>query len=670
MCGIAGLWDRRLRGEGAALAGIAGAMTARIRHRGPDSDGFWTDEATGLAFGHRRLSILDLSPEGHQPMVSPGGRFVISYNGEIYNFPAVRDELRALGATFRGHSDTEVLVTAIERFGLRPTLDRVAGMFAFSLWDRRERRLHLVRDRLGKKPLYFGWLGEALVFGSELKAIAAHPDFAPVLDRDALTVFFRHQYIPAPWSIWRGIHKLPAGTMLSLDLDRVTPGEPLTDRIESYWSARAIAEAAATPSSLPPEEAVDALEVRIGEAVAERMVADVPIGALLSGGIDSSVIVALMQQRSSRPVKTFTIGFEESFYDEADAARAVATHLGTEHHELRISPADTLATIPALSHIYDEPFADPSAVPTLHVARLARSAVTVCLSGDGGDEVFAGYGRYALAARLGRGVDALPLWLRRAAAGAIRGVPAGAWDVVLRPFGGHAVGGLRGGHSGDRLHKMADMLAVADRDALYRALMSLTQRPADWVRDGTEPASVFTDPALARDIPDPIRRMMYLDTVTYLPDDILVKVDRASMAVSLEARAPLLDHRVVEFAWTLPVGLLRRDGAGKWPLRRIFDRHLPPELGQRPKQGFGMPVGEWLRGPLRDWAEALFDPGRIVAEGYLRAEPIRRMWDAHLTGARNFGIQLWTVATFQAWLDEGRQQAAEAPAGVERSEAA
>ena len=651
MCGITGLFSERLRGHGAQARQITAEMTERLRHRGPDSDGVWIDDDAGLALGHRRLAIVDLSPEGHQPMLSPGGRYMIAYNGEIYNFRSLRAELQALGCTFRGHSDTEILLTLIEEIGLRPALSRLAGMFAFALWDRKERRLHLVRDRIGKKPLYFGWVGDDFVFASELKAIAAHPDFDPIVDRDALAVYFRHQYVPAPWSIWRGIHKLPAGSILSLDLDRDIGAQrrQMLGRIQDYWSVKSVAEEGAVhPIDLPSDALLDQLESTLSLAVEERMVADVPIGAFLSGGIDSSVVVALMQRQSSRPVKTFSIGFEESFYDEAQAARRVAAHLGTEHHELVLSAADTLASVPRLSEIFDEPLADPSAVPTFHVARLARQDVTVCLSGDGGDEIFAGYGRYALADRLGRRVETLPGWLRSSLANGIRQIPVGAWDAALRwlPAG---IDGLRGGHSGDRMRKLADLLTSDDRDELYRALLSLTSSPTEWVVGGLEAETGFTRPSLQPSVADPVRRMMYFDSITYLPDDILVKVDRASMAVSLEARAPLLDHRVIELAWRMPTKMLRRNGVGKWPLRQLFNRYLPAELGARPKQGFGMPVGEWLRGPLRDWAEALLDRRRLDEEGFLRPQPIREMWDQHLSGARNFGTHLWTIATFQAW---------------------
>lgn len=664
MCGIAGILDPKGRRERRPLIDLVSDMTASLRHRGPDSEGIWSDDHVGLALGHRRLAIVDLSVEGHQPMVSPSGRFVISFNGEIYNFLELRHGLRTLGCSFRGHSDTEVLLAGIERLGLAAVLDRAVGMFAFALWDKVEKRLHLVRDRLGKKPLYYGWLGGAFVFASELKALARHPRFSREVDRGALALFLRHQYVPAPWSIWRGLYKVPPGAILTVDLDEAARrgAGDAPERISRYWSARSVAEEGqAAPLALPDGKLLDLVEDTLARAVGQRMIADVPLGAFLSGGIDSSLIVALMQRQSDRPVKTFTIGFENGFYDEAAAARAVAAHLGTEHHELVVDPSDALSIIPSLSEIYDEPFADPSAVPTFQVARMARRDVTVCLSGDGGDELFAGYGRYALASRLGRGVDTVPSWLRMAAARGIASMPVGLLDAAARCLGGRSIDGLRGGHSGDRLRKMADLLTTGDRDELYRGLLSLTRTPEAWVQRGGEAQSAFTDPDLRPALSDPVQRMMYFDMIAYLPDDILVKVDRASMAVSLEARAPLLDHRVVELAWKLPIDFLRRDGAGKWPLRQLVARHLPPALVHRPKQGFAMPVGEWLRGPLRDWAENLLDARRLAGEGFLRPEPIRAMWAEHLAGRRQFGAHLWTVAMFQAWRETWSAEASPAP---------
>lgn len=661
MCGIAGIVDHRLAGNGTEAARIAALMSDQLRHRGPDSHGVWTDEPAGLALAHRRLAIVDLSPDGGQPMVSGSGRYVITYNGEIYNFATLRDELLRSGAAFRGHSDTEVLLALIERYGLAEAIRRSVGMFAFALYDRHERRLHLVRDRLGKKPLYFGQIGGAFVFASELKAIVRHPRFGGEIDRDALAAYFRHLYVPAPWSIWRGIYKLPPGSMLAIDVERngSEPAGALLDRIETYWDARTIAEeGAADPLALSAEQSVDRLEEVLSLAVRERMMADVPLGAFLSGGIDSSVVVALMQRQASSPVKTFSIGFDEAFYDEAEAARKVAAHLGTDHHEALVGPDDTLSVVPVLADMFDEPFADPSAVPTYLVSKLARRDVTVCLSGDGGDELFSGYGRYALADNLGRAIDRFPGWLRTTASSGIRTVPTPLWDAALQMLPTRSIAGLRGGYSGHRLHKLADLLASADRDELYHSLQSATERPADWVHGGAEALPPFATPPSGTRLAHPIHRMMYWDTVTYLPDDILVKVDRASMAVSLEARAPLLDHRVAELAWTIPLQTHRRDGKGKWLLRQLFARHLPAEWSKRQKQGFSVPVSEWLRGPLRSWAEALLDPERLEAEGILQPRPITRLWQDHLSGRRDYGAQIWAVVMFQAWREAWQPAAA------------
>ena len=662
MCGLTGFIDPGRR-DGKLVAGILETMAGSLHHRGPDSGGVWTDGDLGVALGHRRLSIVDLSAEGHQPMLSESGRYVIVFNGEIYNFRAMRAELAAAGAAFRGHSDTEVLLAAIERFGLDGALERAAGMFALALWDRRDARLHLARDRVGKKPLYYGWSASTLVFGSELKAIAAHPDFRPTVNRDALTSYFRYQYVPAPHSIWQGVYKLPAGHRLTIDaqaLHRIDR-EALPGQAVCYWSAKDVAETgAARPLVSNADQALDLLEQTLSQAVAERMVADVPLGAFLSGGIDSSLIVAMMQAQSRDRVKTFTIGFDEGFYDEAAAAREVALHLGTDHTAFTVTPQDALGVIPSLPMIYDEPFADPSAVPTALICRLARRAVTVCLSGDGGDEVFAGYGRYALATNLSERFERVPQWLRSLAGRGATAVPAGVWDVALRGVAGRAVPGLRGGITGDRIHKLASLMGADSRDALYHAMISLNRAPENLVQGGREPLSPFTDPAQATTLSDPLHRMMYRDTISYLPDDILVKVDRASMAASLEVRAPLLDHRVIEMAWRLPPQMLCADGRGKWPLRQLFDRYLPTRFRERPKQGFSVPIAEWLRGPLRDWAEDLFDPALMEADGLIDPAPVSRMWAEHLSGSRNWSAHLWTVAMFQSWRRQWLAEAAPA----------
>lgn len=630
-------------------------MANTLRHRGPDDGGVWVDAEAGIALGHRRLAIVDLSPDGHQPMASASGRFVLAYNGEVYNFPQMRRELEVAGHRFRGHSDTEILLAAFEEWGLDEALTRSAGMFAIALWDRQERQLHLVRDRLGKKPLYFGWVDGCILFASELKAFHAYPAFRPEIDRGALTLLLRHNCVPAPYSIYRGVFKLPPGSRLSLRPDgKNAPrsAQEVLERVEPYWSALAVAERnAAVPLAFDREdEAVDRLDRVLNQAVAERMVADVPLGALLSGGIDSSIIVALMQRQSSRPVKTFTIGFHERGFDEAADARRVAEHLGTDHTELYVTPQEAQAVIPRLPEFYDEPFADSSQIPTFLVSELARRHVTVVLSGDGGDEVFGGYRRHFQARRLAR-LSRVPGRVRAAAARLLTAASPAEWDRLVDIASPLLPGGVRRALTGDKVHKFAEVLPAETLESAYRTMASHWKEPTAVVlgAGAAEPLTALTDPARRPDLEDFAHVMMALDTISYLPDDVLIKVDRASMAVSLEARAPLLDHRVVEFAWQLPIGLKIRGGQGKWILRRLLERHVPRELFERPKQGFGLPIGEWLRGPLRDWAEALLDERRLRDEGFFEPGPIRRKWVEHLSGRRNWGYDLWNVLMFQAW---------------------
>ena len=650
MCGIVGLFDPTGRFAPAALREVAGRMGDTLRHRGPDSSGVWLDAEAGLALAHRRLAIIDLSATGQQPMLSTDGRHAIVFNGEIYNFPRLRRELVALGARLRGHSDTEVLLAAVDHWGLAPTLERLVGMFAFALWDRHARTLTLARDHLGQKPLYFGRIGATFAVASELKAFAAHPDFEPEVDRGALALFLRHQYVPSPHTIWRGVFKLPAGCLLSLDLGRGRlPEADALARIERHWCARTVAERERVAAASTDAAALDRLDELLTPAVGDCMIADVPLGAFLSGGIDSSLVVALMQKHTARPVRTFTIGFAEDAFDEAEHARRVARHLGTEHTELYLSAEEARAIIPALPEMFDEPMSDPSQIPTFHVARLARQHVTVSLSGDGGDELFGGYGRYLVADGIRRQVARVPRGLRHGAAALAHALPAGAWDRLLRLAQVQAPPGLRGQWSGDRIHKLAALLPIDDPDQLYRALISAVPDPCALVVDADEPTSAFTDPTRRPRLAEFTDRMMYYDTVTYLPDDILVKLDRTSMAVSLEARVPLLDHRVVEFAWQLPTAAKLRAGSGKWLLRQLFQRYLPAELAERPKQGFAIPLADWLRGPLRDWAEDLLDERRLVADGFLHAGPVRRKWQEHLAGSRNWSSQIWSLLMFQAW---------------------
>ena len=647
MCGLTGFWHAEAGHD--ALSRVATAMATRIAHRGPDDHGVWVDKAAGIALAHRRLSIVDLSAAGHQPMLSASGRFVLAYNGEIYNHLDLRRELDAAGTAppWRGHSDTETLLACIEAWGVEVTLKRSVGMFAFALWDRQARTLVLARDRAGEKPLYYGWQGEVFLFGSELKALRAHPAFNPAVDPGALALLLRHNYIPAPYSIHRGIAKLPPGTWLELRQGE-RDAEP-----RAYWSLAEVAERGiADPFTGSDAEAVDELARLMGKAVAGQQVADVPLGALLSGGIDSSLVTALMQAQSTQPVRTFTIGFDEKAYDEATHARAVADHLGTEHTELRLSASDALGLIPQLPSIYDEPFADSSQLPTHLVMKLARQHVTVALSGDAGDEFFGGYNRYLLGPRAWRRIGWMPPLFRHALGAAMTALPAQAINAVAGPLATH----FDIAQPGDKAHKLGQRLRnVRDMDDLFVSLVKEWPDAEGMVVDGRMPPNLLDNRSAWPKLEDPVARMMALDGLTYLPDDILVKVDRASMAVSLETRAPFLDRDVMEFAWRLPMHMKLRDGKGKWILRQLLDRHVPRALIERPKMGFGIPLDQWLRGPLRDWAGDLLAEDRLRREGYLRPEAITRTWQAHQRGEGNFGYRLWSVLMFQAWWDaQGR----------------
>ena len=642
MCGITGFLDPSLSQSADRLTATVVAMSDALRHRGPDDGDTWVDPQCGVALGFRRLAILDLSPTGRQPMVSADGRYAIIFNGEVYNYAELRAELSGRGFAFRGTSDTEVMLAGITAWGLETAVRRFNGMFAFALWDRRDHRLHLVRDRLGIKPLYYGWMRGVLLFGSELKALRAHPAFDAEVDRDALALFLRHNYIPAPHSIYRHVRKLPAASILTLDggASSALP-EP-----QAYWSGRQVAErGTAAPLAGDDASLIDELDATPRTSVRERMVADVPLGAFLSGGIDSSTIVALMQAQSGRPVRTFTIGFRETGFDEAVHARAVARHLGTEHTELYVTPDEARAVIPHLPAFYDEPFADVSQIPTYLVAHLARQSVTVSLSGDGGDELFGGYDRYSQTRRLWRLSGWLPPSARQALGNTLAAATRPAWLARLT-----ARLGLP--NVGDRAGKLAEILGAASIDELYFRLVSYWKEPQKVVRGARPLPTELSVPAEWPPLPDPVERMMYIDMVSYLADDILVKLDRAAMATSLEGRVPFLDdHRVVEFAWKLPLDTKVRDGQGKWILRQVLDRYVPRSLVDRPKMGFGVPLNAWLRGPLRSWAEALLDPGRLEREGFFDPAPIRQKWVEHVSGSRNWQYYLWSVLMFQAWLE-------------------
>ncbi|MBD1878440.1 asparagine synthase (glutamine-hydrolyzing) [Coleofasciculus sp. FACHB-T130] len=646
MCGITGFWDISRQKSALEMQAIARKMSDALLHRGPDDGGAWVDAAAGIALGHRRLAIVDLSPQGHQPMVSANGRYIIVFNGEIYNFLDLRRELERLGHRFRGGSDTEVMLAAFTEWGLQQAVQQFNGMFAFALWDCQERVLHLCRDRLGEKPLYYGWMGKTLLFGSELKALKAYPHFHCEINRDALALFVRHNYIPTPYSIYQGIYKLAPATVLTWN-----GGENRSSPIP-YWSAKQIAESGVTNSFAGSEaEAAEKLETLLQEAVKLRMMADVPLGAFLSGGIDSSTIVAMMQRVSSQPVKTFTIGFYENSYNEAAYAKAVAQHLGTDHTELYVTAEEALAVIPKLPTLYDEPFSDSSQIPTFLVSQLARQQVSVALSGDGGDELFGGYNRYFLVSKIWQQIGWIPPTMRQVAADALTNLSPDKWNQAFSYVDSRLPAQLQHPNPGDKIHKLAEILAMPNPEAIYRSFLSHWKNPEVLVIGSREPPTVLSDRQQWANLPSFMQRMMYLDTVTYLPDDILVKVDRASMGVALEARVPLLDRHLVEFALRLPLSMKINKSGGKWLLREILCKYVPRNLIERPKMGFGVPIDRWLRGSLRDWAEELLSTERLQREGYFNPQPIRQKWKEHIVGDRNWQYYLWDVLMFQAWLD-------------------
>jgi asparagine synthase (glutamine-hydrolysing) len=645
MCGIAGILLTHAANRSHLVA--IDAMTATLDHRGPDGKGIWLDREGGVALGHRRLAIVDLSDAGHQPMLSEDENLVMTFNGEIYNFATLRPGLEAKGHRFRGNSDTEVMLAAFESYGIEEALKLFSGMFAAGIWDRKHRVLHFVRDRMGKKPLYIALTDGALLFASELKAILAYPGFNPVVDAGALAMMLRQGWMPDQHCIWKGIFKLPPGTMLSIRAEDLptASAESLRERTRCYWSLAAIAEAGQRHLlSVDDDEVHAELDWLLRAAVRQRMVADVPLGAFLSGGIDSSTVVALMQAQSSRPIRTFTIGFHEAQYDEAAHASEVARRLGTEHTEFRLTPTEVCAVIPELPQIWDEPFADESQIPTLLLSRLARQHVTVALSGDGGDECFGGYARHFMLDRFAA-LFRFPSSLRRLAASALLQLSPQTWEQMLRTFQFPA--GHRPALNGVNLQKFTRALGAVDEQDRYNQLISFGSR------------SVALDPGVsdAADIPTPldaIGRVIYRDMAGYLTGDILVKLDRATMAASLEARCPFLDDRIIEFAWRVPTAAKIRHGQGKWPLRRVLRQYLPESLFERPKQGFNVPIGEWLRGPLREWAQGLLDRDRIRRDGLLHPERIQACWQQHLSGRTDRSSELWAILMVQAWLDFAR----------------
>ncbi len=648
MCGIAGVWTTDADLD---LGGTVSAMTDVLAHRGPDGRGVWMHDAVGIALGHRRLAILDLSEAGAQPMMSASGRYVLTYNGEIYNFEELREEvLRRQGEhPFAGTSDTEVLLAGVEVLGLEETLSRANGMFAFALWDREERVLTLARDRLGIKPVYVGRVGAGLVFASELSAFWRHPGFRGRVDRKALADLLTLNSIPAPRCIYEGVKKLEPGVMWSFEHPR---GAPMRRR---YWSAAKVAtEGLRQPFSGSVEEAVDALEEEIRRAVKARMVSDVPLGAFLSGGVDSSTVVAMMQEVSPGAVKTFSIGFDDPTFNEAGDARRVAEYLGTEHREQYVSADDAIDVIAELPRLYDEPFADSSQIPTYLVSKLARRDVTVVLSGDGGDELFAGYNRHVWAPRIWRAIRLVPERLRAAMAALLLWPQPARVDASYRRIEPVLPHPVRLRIPAEKIQKLGKMIAVSDMDEIYDRLRAHFPEATQVVigAQGHRPVRYAMPQGASF-----AERMMFRDLTSYLPDDILTKVDRATMGVALEARVPLLDHRLVAFAWRLPLELKLRQGCSKWILRQVLYRRVPRELIERPKSGFGVPICSWLRGPLRDWAEELLSPARLRREGFFRVEPIRTVWREHLDGRANHQHRLWNVLSFQAWLHNRRRGA-------------
>jgi asparagine synthase (glutamine-hydrolysing) len=643
MCGIIGFWERRGCRCADELEQTARTMAASLSHRGPDDQGVWTDPYTGLALGHRRLAILDLSPQGHQPMESTDGRFVLVFNGEIYNFANLKHALEQAGHSFRGHSDTEVMVEAFSEWGLVPTLRRAVGMFAFGLWDRRARCLHLGRDRAGEKPLYYGWSGNVFLFGSELKALRAHCWWRARIDRGALALLTRYGYVPGPHSIYEGISKLAPGNVLTLTESQVGMRESAAP--EPYWELGPIAEArAAYRFSGTAAEADEWLHSLLLESVRLQMVADVPLGAFLSGGIDSSLIVALMQAQSAWRVKTFSIGFQQADFDEAPRAKAVARHLGTDHTEYYVEPGELEQLIPELARVYDEPLADPSQIPTVLLCRLAATQVKVSLSGDAGDELFGGYDHYRKTQKLWSLFRRIPGSVRKGCAEHLRSLCRGGLERVSKP------GRVR--QLLNRAANLSDILETSTDRQLFQMQLSPNREASSWLKDGEEPPSPIYTAATWERLPDLLDRMMWLDFVTYLPDDILVKVDRAAMAASLETRIPMLDHRVIEFAWSLPASFKQKRDRSKWPLRKILYRYLPRSLVERRKMGFAAPIGDWLRGPLRDWAEQMLDVARLRREGFFQPTRVRQRWSEHLQMKRDWAQGLWHVLMFQSWLDE------------------
>ena len=643
MCGLTGFWEFK-QATTNDLEETLRKMSSTLMPRGPDSEGTWVDANSRLGMGHRRLAIQDLSLSGHQPMHSASGRFVIAYNGEMFNAEEIREEFAKTGKHFKGHSDTEVLVEACDTWGVTKAVKKMVGMFAFALWDRKEQTLYLVRDRLGIKPLYWGIINNVLFFGSQPKSFRPHPKFEAEIDSEALPSYFRFNYIPGPFSIYKDINKLEPGHILEINANGIA-------KKNCYWDLPNIALAGVSSSkNLSTQEWIERLESLLKDSIKKRMISDVPLGAFLSGGIDSSTVVALMQAQSDRPIKTFSIGFHEQGYNEAQHAKEVAQHLGTDHHEQYLSAKQAQDIIPSLAEWYDEPFADSSQIPTYLVSRMAREHVTVCLSGDGGDELFAGYNRYFVGLKIWNRIKHCPPALRNVMAASIRLFSPNTWDM----FGKFIPESKRPSLLGDKAHKFADILEKSSAKDYYLSLVSQWQNPRALVLGQHETfMNVWKEEVLSSEHHF-LEWMQLQDMLTYLPEDILAKVDRASMAVSLEARVPIIDHRVVELSWQIPRSLKIRNGKSKWILREILKKYVPEELFDRPKMGFGVPIGDWLRDDkaLRPWAEELLNPQKIRQQHHLNASLVQKKWEEHLSGKRNWQHALWSILMFQAWLED------------------
>ena len=658
MCGIAGVFGSLRKEE---LDMCAHKMSVALTHRGPDDFGIWSDEKSGIAFGHRRLSVVDLSLAGHQPMISPCGNFSVIFNGEIYNHLQLREKLNdsTYKQSWRGHSDTETLVSAFSQWGIKKTLGQLVGMFAIAVWDIKNKKLYLIRDRFGEKPLYYGWSNGVFLFGSELKALQAYKNFNNIVDRNALSLYMQYMYVPSPYSIFKDVYKLDPGCILQIDNDGINkpPSRIMSSAfcakgvsIKQWYSLSNIAEKSQHNLIKDKHESVELLEKALTESIQSQLISDVSLGAFLSGGIDSSIIVSLMQSISMNPVKTFTIGFEDSLFNEAIYAKDVAKHLGTEHHELYVTASDAIRVIPDLPILYDEPFADSSQIPTYLVSKLARENVTVSLSGDGGDELFGGYNRYLWGERVWSKLKWMPPVVRQTLGAIIQKLPVSTLDTV-----GHLLPNrYKVTTMGDKAHRMAHRLNIVNTiDDMYRSLVTEGFNEESMVySDGFILKTKLDEPSIAVGIDGSAQRMMLWDALTYLPDDILTKVDRAAMGVSLETRVPFLDHRVAEIAWRMPLDIKINNGVGKWPVRQVLYKYVPKKLVERPKAGFSIPVGQWMRDPLREWADDLLDESRMQSQGYFNHKLVRKIWDQHLNGSYDWTSKLWAILMFNAWINK------------------